>query len=309
MYKKLKGQGSVYALLALGGVIVLSFLVSGGILPEIKSDDKFDKVVSRVYLSSDDGHDGLQLRNIEFDPASVTVIPTPTLPVQQSEPQDQAPTLSLSPEPSSEATTPIPPQTTQTPATPGQATSTPQVTTTTPSSLPPLTSFQQRLLAIAKSQIGDPYGWGDCHNWSRSSLRPSNPPKRSDGCPTYDCSGFAGWVYYWATNGSFNMRGQTCRDFGNCYNYSGTFLPENPSLYTKFYTKDISKIRFGDIVYFGDIKNGKYYPTHVEIYTGPYGKCGANDCIIGSSGSGRGVKERSLSPVSKRMIGFLRPKL
>lgn len=329
----LKGQGSIYVLLILGGIIAVSFLISDGILPKIKHSDKSDRVVSKVFLpkaGNSENSNGLQLKNIEYDPASITIIPTPTIlaqaPPNNTDPTptlaggEQLPTQALPTATSTvaptRATQPITPtRTAQVNPTatgsPGQTvapTSTP-IRTPTPTGLPPLNSFQQRLLAIARSQKGDPYGWGDCHNWYQSSLRPGNPPVKSNGCPTYDCSGFLGWVYYWATNGSFNMRGQTCRDFGNCYNYENVYLPENPGLYTKFYTKDLNKIQFGDIVYFGNIKSGKYYPTHVGLYIGEYGNCGAKDCIIDSSSSGKGVSERSLAKVPKGVIGFLRPKL
>jgi cell wall-associated NlpC family hydrolase len=323
MYKKCKGGASIYVLLILTGIIGISYLINNGVIPIFTADNKVRKVVSKVSQPPTKEEDGLQLKSIGYDPASVTVMPTAsylaTLPATSP---TQQPNVSGTPASGSPAPTQVSqltPTRPPTSVTPGASVTPPRNTPTatpkptpTPSGSTALTSMQTRLLAIARSQKGDKYGWGDCHNWSSSGYRPSSTPKKSDGCNTYDCSGFTGWAYYWATNGKFNMRGQTCRDYGNCYTIDGGFRTENPSLYTKFSYKELSKIKFGDLVYFGTNRDKKYPTTsHVALYVGAYGSCGGKkDCIIDASGSGGWqVSERSLSTVPKSIIGFLRPKI
>ena len=306
----------------------MSYLINGGVLPIFTADNKIRKIVSKVSQPPSKGESGLQLKSIGYDPASITVMPTSSyLAVLPTASPTQPPTVSGEPTPSPSNSVPNPTQPSQvtptraqislTPGasvTPGKITptATPKPTPTSSSGSVALTSMQSRLLAIARSQKGDKYGWGDCHNWSSSGYKPSSTPIKSDGCNTYDCSGFTGWAYYWATSGKFNMKGQTCRDYGNCYTIDGGFRTENPNLYTKFSYKELDKIKFGDLVYFGTNRDKKYPTTsHVALYVGSYGSCGGKkDCIIDASGSGGWqVSERSLSAVPKSIIGFLRPKI
>lgn len=327
MDKKWKGGASMYVLLILTGIIGMSYLVNGGVIPKFTADSKIRKIVSKVFKPSAKNQEGLQLKSIGYDPASVTVIPTASyLAAAPSVSPTQDPNVSVGPTltppvgqitPSPTRSSPTPTGTKITPGvtakiTPSKAPTVTIKPTPTPSGSTALNSMQTRLLSIARSQKGDKYGWGDCHNWSNSAYRPGSPPRKSDGCNTYDCSGFTGWAYYWATNGKFNMRGQTCRDYGNCYTIDGGFRTENPDLYTKFSYKELSKIKFGDLVYFGTNRDKKYPTTsHVALYVGAYGSCGGKkDCIIDASGSGGWqVSERSLSSVPKSIIGFLRPKI
>ncbi len=323
MHKKSKGGASIYVLLILTGIIGMSYLINGGVIPKFTADSKIRKIVTKVFQPPVKDQEGLQLKSIGYDPASVTVVPTASyLAAAPSISPTQEPNISGGPT----ATPPVG-QITLSPTVSNIPTPTARVTpgvtakvtpTATPKPTPAssastaLNSMQTRLLAIARSQKGDKYGWGDCHNWTNPGYKPSSTPKKSDGCNTYDCSGFTGWVYYWATNGKFNMRGQTCRDYGNCYTIDGGFRTENPSLYTKYSYKELDKIKFGDLVYFGTNRDKKYPTTsHVALYVGVYGSCGGKkDCIIDASGSGGWqVSERSLSSVPKSIIGFLRPKI
>lgn len=70
----LKGQGSVYIFLVLGGVIALSYLISGGILPHINRDDEFDQAVSEVSFPPSNDTASLQLKSLGFDPESVYTV-------------------------------------------------------------------------------------------------------------------------------------------------------------------------------------------------------------------------------------------
>ncbi len=326
MDKIIKGSASIYVLLILTGIIGISYLINNGVIPMFTADNKVRKVVSKVSQPTSKDESGIQLKSIGYDPASVTVMPTAsylarlpaTSPTQQPNASGvPSPTPATGQTIPTQSSTPIPTRSQVSP-TPGASVTPVRIPTITPTPIPTpsevtaLTSMQTRLLAIARSQKGDKYGWGDCHDWSWSGYKPSSIPKKSDGCNTYDCSGFTGWVYYWATNGRFNMRGQTCRDYGNCYTIDGGFRTENPGLYTKYSYKELDKIKFGDLVYFGTNRDKKYPTTsHVALYVGAYGSCGGKkDCIIDASGSGGWqVSERSLSSVPKSIIGFLRPKI
>lgn len=331
MKTNLRGNSGVYIILILLGVISISYLLTGGLLPKIKQSDTFTHFVSEVY-ESDEGEkqDNMQLYSLGFNPESVTIYPLLSLtPTEASQQPEQNVEIQQSSEELDGQVNPSPTILAQNRTiAPSQLTSTPSVTspaengitpnpidtqTPTPTpvsaSLPTLTTFQKRLLAIARSQKGDHYNMGACESWYTSGTRPGDPPKQSDGCLKWDCSNFVAWAYYWVTNGQFRMKSQTCADFGKCYDYSNNYKSENPGLYTKFYKSDLGRIQFGDLVYFGSISNGKYYPTHVGLYIGRYGNCGGDDCIIDASASGGGVSERRLAKVPKGIIGFLRPKL
>lgn len=269
--------------------------------------------------------DGLQLKTINFDSASVTVMPTPSYlsgghpvsPTVQEGSRD-ASDLSAAQNPDSPAPTesssvsPIPTETAfrVSPA-PTKVPSKPIPTFSSSHASTSLSSFQKNLLTLARSQKGERYGMGSCQNWTSSSNRPSNPPKKSDACTRWDCSNWVAWVYYWATSGKIVMESQTCSDFGQCRAKYGGFTNYDPPSrqFTKYSDKDIEKIQFGDIVYFGSRSSSLPEVSHVGIYFGEAGSCGANDCIIDASASGGGVSERSLAKVPKTVVGFLRPKI
>jgi cell wall-associated NlpC family hydrolase len=315
----------MYVLLILTGIIGMSYLINGGVLPIFTADNKIRKIVSKVSQPPSKGESGLQLKSIGYDPASITVMPTSSyLAVLPTTPPTQQP--SVSGEPTSGPSNSVPTPTQVSPLTPtrAQVSLTPGASVTpgkiTPTATPKptsgssgstsLTSMQTNLLALARSQKGEHYLMGGCEGWYNSSSKPSSPPKQSDACVRWDCSNFVAWAYYWVTNGKFRMKSQTCADYGNCYNISGGFSSENPSLYTKYSYKQLSEIKFGDLVYFGTNKDNKYPTTsHVGLYVGAYGNCGKKDCIIDASASGGGVSERSLSSVPKSVVGFLRPKI
>lgn len=326
--KRLRGDGNIFVILILAAVIGFSFLAADGILPRIKPDDKFEKLVSEVFLPASEKSNSLQLKNLEFNANSVTVIPSPTLapenpgvisptsslntpiPTQLA----SAPTLSPTRSPSSS----ISPTQTSSPGTSptrGSATtpptSTPRPIATPTPGLAPLNSFQKNLLALARSQIGEKYSMGACQDWSSSSNRPGNPPSKSNACSRWDCSNWLAWVYYWATNGKIVMKSQTCSDYGQCWAKYGGFTNYDPpaKIFTKYSYKDRDKLQFGDLVYFGSRSGSLPEISHVGLYIGEYGSCGGNDCIIDASASGGGVSERRLSKVPKTLVGFLRPKI
>lgn len=144
----------------------------------------------------------------------------------------------------------------------------------------------EKVVQLAKSQIGRPYVWGGCHG----DLKNTAPPK---GCSdSYDCSGLTRWAWYWATDGGVNWLGTTT---------SWDEVSGHPELAQRF-TGDSSKnlLQPGDLIYFGNP------PYHTVIWEGPTGTCGATDCIIEAPETGQKVKENKLSN-HKNYVGFLRP--
>lgn len=111
----------------------------------------------------------------------------------------------------------------------------------------------------------------------------------------FDCSGFAGWVWYWASGGKVKMLGQTSADWA-----------ENSGKYQKFQPSQLSQIQPGDLVYFAGADGTVANPGHVGIYEGS-GSCGASDCFMEYYSTGKPGKEDSLGKRKSDFSGFLRP--
>jgi cell wall-associated NlpC family hydrolase len=146
------------------------------------------------------------------------------------------------------------------------------------------TALQQAVIKLAKEHLNGTYVWATPdRNWASHNPNGNAPT-------TFDCSGFAGWVWYWASGGKVHMAGQTDGDW-----LSGG------SKYIKFVTTDKSKLQPGDLVYFGSVST----THHVGIYEGT-GACGANDCFLEYYDTGLPGRENSLSK-EPDYVGFLRP--
>ncbi len=170
--------------------------------------------------------------------------------------------------------------------------------------------YATKVIQMAQSQLGKPYS-------QELRCEPSDwdsypPPQEGRGCTYFDCSSLAGWAWYWATNKSFKMCGQTCCDFGDCQSKGGFHYNFNPEKFEKFFptnlTSDLNRLQPGDLIYWGDkLKDGSIQTSHVAIFEGSLGKnCKGNDCMIEAW---HGVEENNFSGRYNRFIGFLRPKL
>jgi len=152
----------------------------------------------------------------------------------------------------------------------------------------------QSVVALGRQYLAGSYVWAaPSRNWA------ANPPTQTS--PRhFDCSGFSGWVWYWATNGKFSMGGQTDYDWH-----------DNSGKYVRYYAKDRAQLQPGDLVYFGykgchEYANGECM-HHVGIYEGS-GACGKNDCFLEWYSSGLPGRSNSLSRESD-FFGFLHPVL
>lgn len=147
------------------------------------------------------------------------------------------------------------------------------------------TALQMAVIKLAREHLNGTYVWGSpSRDWKSSDPSKGKAPQH------FDCSGFAGWVWYWASGGKVNMAGQTDADWLS-----------NSNKYQKVVTKDKSKLQPGDLVYFGSASS----THHVGIYEGT-GNCGANDCFLEYYHSGAPGRENSLSK-EPDFVGFLRP--
>jgi|GEM_PF-5682004 len=149
--------------------------------------------------------------------------------------------------------------------------------------------------------LGREYLRKGVYSWDTPSRSwASRPPHTANEPHTFDCSGFAGWVWYWATGGKFSMHGQTDEDWH-----------DTTGKYIKFYAKDKAQLQPGDLVYFGykgchEYANGECM-HHVGIYAGT-GSCGRTDCFLEYYSTGLPGRENSLTNESD-FFGFLRPVL
>ncbi len=172
--------------------------------------------------------------------------------------------------------------------------------------VPPTTdacSYGQRVVEVAKTQLGKPYCWGGMRvgvpnnkcTIGNETFEGADDPRGKgpccwknypppEGALNYDCSSFAAWAWYWGSDGKVSMHGQTDED------YIRHSADANGNQYQKI---GKSELQVGDLVYFGTASN----TTHVAIYEG-------NDMIIHAAGTGIGVIESKLS-AHRRFVGGL----
>jgi cell wall-associated NlpC family hydrolase len=145
----------------------------------------------------------------------------------------------------------------------------------------------QDVINLAKQHLNATYVWGaPDRDWA--SHPPQNAPQN------FDCSGFAGWVWYWATNGRIKLAGQTSAD----WNSNSPQFDKHPG--------DTNGIQPGDLIYFSSDSE----PSHVGIWEGQgsLGQCTSNDCFLEEYSSGQPGRENSLSKATKHVVGYLHPK-
>jgi peptidoglycan DL-endopeptidase CwlO len=142
----------------------------------------------------------------------------------------------------------------------------------------------QKVLELARAQLGKPYEWAAPSPRSRWFDAGENPA-------SFDCSGLVGWAWSRATDGRVNYPSST----------RGTW-PTAPAGFEVIKTTDPAQMKPADAVYFGPSDNGVH---HVGLFIGQ-GECGSNDCFIHAPKTGDVVKIQSLS-VRKDILGVVRP--
>lgn len=139
------------------------------------------------------------------------------------------------------------------------------------------------------------YVWGaPPRNWASENPATGNAPT------SFDCSGFAGWAWYWGSGGTISMQGQTNTDWDNFGN--------NPH-YERVVTNDETSFQPGDLIYFNF--GSPTPPDHVGIYIGhdtsKY-SCGTDDCFMQYYQTGLPGNEVSLKPELQYVMGYIRIK-
>lgn len=141
----------------------------------------------------------------------------------------------------------------------------------------------QKVLELARAQLGDAYGWGTPNrNWAAAGPDPK----------TFDCSGLVGWAYYNATGGKVSYPGSTKATW-----------PNPPAGFEAIKTKDYTQMQPGDPVYFGSSDATVH---HVGLFIGK-GECGKDDCFIHAPQTGDVVRIASLGRRND-ILGVVRPK-
>jgi hypothetical protein len=158
----------------------------------------------------------------------------------------------------------------------------------------PESAVVQKVIALAQAHLTTgTYVWGSPdRNWA-SENPATNAPTH------FDCSGFVGWAWYWGSNGTISMAGQTNSDWDN---------PTNPH-YERIVTNNEASFQPGDLIYFNF---GSYDPPdHVGMYVGKDTSkysCGANDCFIQYYQTGLPGNEVSLKSLLPNVMGVIRIK-
>jgi len=152
----------------------------------------------------------------------------------------------------------------------------------------------QKVIALAQAHLKTgTYVWGaPDRNWA-SENPTTNAPTH------FDCSGFAGWSWYWGSGGTISMAGQTNADWDN---------PTNPH-YDRIITNDEASFQPGDLIYFNF--GSPTPPDHVGIYVGKDTSkysCGADDCFIQYYQTGLPGNEVSLKSLLPNVMGVIRIK-
>ncbi len=148
----------------------------------------------------------------------------------------------------------------------------------------------QSVVELARKHLQGSYIWAapQPRVWADWNPNKNNAPTH------FDCSGFAGWVWYWATNGKVNLPGQTDAIWLNTAGLSNSSVTLTRSIGTK------ANIQPGDLVFFGSVATTE----HMGIYEGQ-GACGANDCFLEWYTSGQPGRENSLAKEGSWYVGFV----
>ncbi|MGI8420166.1 MAG: C40 family peptidase [Candidatus Levyibacteriota bacterium] len=145
----------------------------------------------------------------------------------------------------------------------------------------------QGVVALAKAHLNGIYVWGaPARNWA------SEDPNAGKTPTTFDCSGFAGWAWYWGTNGKVNLPGQT-----------DAVWTEVGGLWQRHVSTNKDELQPGDLLYFGSVVT----THHVGIYEGA-GTCGTAHCFLEYYQNNLPGRENALEK-EPDYVGYVRPLL
>jgi cell wall-associated NlpC family hydrolase len=148
----------------------------------------------------------------------------------------------------------------------------------------------QDVVALARKHLAGSYIWA----WPQPRVWADWNPNKGNAPTHFDCSGFAGWVWYWATNGKVNLPGQTDAVWLNTDGLSNSSVTLTKHVGTK------AGLQPGDLVFFGNASSTE----HVGIYEGQ-GACGKSDCFLEWYTSGSPGRSNSLANEGTWYVGYV----
>ena len=152
------------------------------------------------------------------------------------------------------------------------------------------------VVALARQHLAGSYIWAapSPRVWADWDPNPTSQYPNGNAPTHFDCSGFAGWVWYWATDGKVNLPGQTDAVWNHTADLSSSTMTLTRVVGTT------NGIQPGDLVFFGTVASTE----HVGIYEGQ-GACGKSDCFLQWYKTGYPGNSASLASVGSWYVGYV----